>query len=136
MTHKNNIITLALGALLVFGGSTVGQAGTKVVAGTLPAVGNPPALKDTAGCVAWDTVYTTAGAALSDWAMFGTDNFCGEPVILNRTEGKSRLSFSSRPSFSQCKSKTPLSSSHRAKLVEYTGYDAWKMRRRGYTNLW
>ena len=44
------------------------------------------AFNDGIGCLAWDSVWEDAGSALGSWAMFGTNNFCGDPVELNRSD--------------------------------------------------
>lgn len=87
-------------------------------------------------CLAWDSVYQTAAAAMADWAFYGLNNFCGEPTVLNRSKGLGYYSSSSRPSMQQCINHVNIGSYDRDRLIEYTGYETWEMRRRGQNNKW
>lgn len=84
------------------------------------------------GCLAWDRVWEDAASALSAYFMFGTDNFCGPKVELNRSEGEKIYSPSGMPSDSQCRQASGVS--NLSAFVRYRHVEKWRMTRRGQTN--
>lgn len=84
------------------------------------------------GCLAWDRVWEDAASALSAWAMFGSSNFCGDKIELNRSEGEKIYAPNRMPSDSECRQASGVS--NRAEFLRYRHVDKRRMTRRGQTN--
>lgn len=97
------------------------------------------AIADDIDCMPWDKVWEDAASALSAWAIFDTDNFCGEEVVLDRNEGVVfSLSGTGLPSDFQCAYRAGLVDGHgrvTGPVVERSVEvrSKWRLQRRGQT---